>query len=648
MTRPDRRLREKILVAAGYAAISFAYFGWELLPHPGNVIPIANDGDNFVWSFGWWEHALATWTNPLYSHALYAPGGVNLAWTTTTPGLALLFTPLTALAGPVVSYNVAALLAPAASAWTGYLLCRYLTGSLWAAIIGGYLIGFSDAVLRQVQPGNLNLSSVFLFPLIALVVLRYVRGELAGRGLAWRLGVLIAFQLTISTEFAAMATIGLVVALLLAYVFEAPYRTRLRLALGPLAAGYGLALLFMAPFTYYLLFDFESGDVDLKIKTWGTDLLAAFVPNADIGIGGADLGTQPEHEASRSAYLGLPTAIIIALYAARAWRTRAGRFLLSTFAAAFIVTLGATAQVYGHTLFTLPWWIEASHLPGISDALPFRFGLLEALAAGVIVAVWTASTRGLVFKRPYVLPALAAIALVPAVWHPSAFDPRPVERAAFFTTGAYKACIAPGETIAIFPTGAETLLWQAEAGFRFNLAANGIQPFSEFGKTLNRFDADPIVWDLTYASGAYPTVGRLLAFAGAHAIDRFVSLAPYAYPTRSQLAAIGPVDGQTDALIAPGCGKPSLATRDLGAYVAKWETNPRRYESRPTVGWCYGATLGQLPTGLEPARSPTTRIAYFIEGQGVTCALPRPGYTRHGFASVELGVPGGIYPYYSR
>ena len=37
------------------------------------------------------------------------------------------FAPLTALAGPLWSYNLLAIAAPALTAWTAYLLCRHLT-----------------------------------------------------------------------------------------------------------------------------------------------------------------------------------------------------------------------------------------------------------------------------------------------------------------------------------------------------------------------------------------------------------------------------------------------------------------------------------------------------------------------------------------
>jgi hypothetical protein len=598
-----------------------------------------------VWSFGWWEHALATGTNPFVSHAAYAPYGINIAWTYTAPGLALAFSPLTAVVGPVASYNVAYVLAPALAAWTGYLFCRYLTGSLWAALIGGYLFGFSDAALRQTKEGALNLSWIFLLPLIGLVVLRYIRTELSGRGLAWRLGVLIAFQLTISTEFALSATLALAACLLLGYVFAAQLRPVLRRAVAPIAAGYGLGLVFAAPFTYYLLSDFPLATMETQQKLNGSDALGAIVPNEVVAIGGNDLGTIANHAASKMAYLGLPAVLIIALYAYRSWRTSAGRFVLAAFALAFVVTLGLELQVYGHTFADAPWWSAATHVPGLQDALPYRFGVLLALAASVIVSLWTARTRGLVFRRPYVLPLAAAAALAPALWHPSLFELKRPPTSSFLTTDLFRSCIGRHSTLLVFPGGYDALLWQAQSGFRYDLATDDLQPFPEDGAALNRFDQDPFVWDLHYAGDAHPTFPRLLAFIGSHGVDRVVSTAPDGYPTTAQLRKLGRPTAIGDAVVSPGCGQPSLRTRDLSRYVLEWEVKRTPSNERPHLVYC-GRTGAQLqPTGLTPP--PGTTIANYVAGQGITCLPPPPGYKRHGLASATLGVPAGTYPFYS-
>ena len=55
--------------------------------------------------FGLTQHALATHQNPFFSTFLNAPDGVNLAWETASPLLAVLVWPIDALFGPVAGYN---------------------------------------------------------------------------------------------------------------------------------------------------------------------------------------------------------------------------------------------------------------------------------------------------------------------------------------------------------------------------------------------------------------------------------------------------------------------------------------------------------------------------------------------------------------
>ena len=78
--------------------------------------------------------------------------------------------PLTWLANPVVSFNVLTLLAPALSAWTAFLLARYLTRDRFASFIGGYLFGFSSYELGQLL-GHLHMDLIFIVPLLLLFAL---------------------------------------------------------------------------------------------------------------------------------------------------------------------------------------------------------------------------------------------------------------------------------------------------------------------------------------------------------------------------------------------------------------------------------------------------------------------------------------------
>ena len=82
-----RRGARNALVALAYVAVSFGYFGVRIVAHPGRLlVGYGRDPEIFVWSFAWWQHALATWQNPFYSHAIYAPVGINLAWRPPSPG----------------------------------------------------------------------------------------------------------------------------------------------------------------------------------------------------------------------------------------------------------------------------------------------------------------------------------------------------------------------------------------------------------------------------------------------------------------------------------------------------------------------------------------------------------------------------------
>ena len=67
-----------------------------------------------------------------------------MTWHTSVPSAALLSFPITVLGGAVLSYNLLTLMAPVLSAWTAFLLVRYLTGDWAAALVGGYLFGFSS------------------------------------------------------------------------------------------------------------------------------------------------------------------------------------------------------------------------------------------------------------------------------------------------------------------------------------------------------------------------------------------------------------------------------------------------------------------------------------------------------------------------
>jgi hypothetical protein len=561
--RPPTRARigRGVAAPALYLLTSAAIFGPALLPHPGRAIvglAAAPDPEIFIWSFAWWAHALGSLTNPFVSHAVYYPVGANLTWTASAPGLAVAFAPLTWLVGPTAGYNVAMILLPAVTAWTGFLLCRYLTASAWASVVGGYLFGFSTYVVSHEWGGEPNLTA-FLVPLVALVVLRRVRGELPWWGATWRLGLLFAAQLTISTETTLTLSLALAAGLLLGYAFVGAYRGRIVRSLPSIAAAYPVGAAMVAPFVFYLASGFESGQF---VGSAGGDLLNVVVPTRLTALGGSHFASVAAHFASNridsDLYIGVPTLLILGLFAYRRRREGSTWLLLVSFVLASVLALGAELELEGHKVLSLPW-SAAGSFPVLPNVNPTRFAVYMALAASIGVALWTASTRGRFSARPVVLPSLALLSLVPAGW--TAHFTRKPPRPEFFSRALYKICIPRGETLVIFPYGrfGDSMLYQAESGFWFNISEGNL------GRDTypNTFVfADPTVEALQFHwfdQAARPSMRQLKAYAMRRHVDRIVSTDTADYPNETQMNYFGYLQDLGGVAVAPACGHDSLA-----------------------------------------------------------------------------------------
>jgi hypothetical protein len=549
-----RQARAPAIALLGYIALSFLFFGVHLLPHPGRaMLGSGRDPEIFVWSFAWWQHALGAGQNPFVSHAVYAPDGINLAWATSVPGLAVPFAPLTLLAGPVASYNVATLLLPAVSAWTAFLLCSYLTRAFWPSLVGGYLFGFSAYEVGQ-SLGHPHMSAIFLLPLVVLLVVRYLHGRLTRRGVAWRLGLVLGWQLWLSTELFFTLSFALLVGLALAFACVRAERSQLRSLLRPLAGAYGIALLLAAPLAWYAVTGFRSESINEPAK-FSADLLNVVVPAHILALTTSGLTSISRHfpanDAEQGAYLGLPTLAIVAWFGLRA-RSAAGRYLVAALAVSVLVSLGTALHVEGGRKLWLPWSL-AARLPIFDNALPVRFAVYTSLAAAVIVALWTASRRG--WTR-VVLPLLAVAVLVPAVWRP---DFRSVpQRWPFFTEALYKVCIPRDESVVVFPYGfrGDSMLWQAESGFWFRMAEGYLTP-----KPPPPFVDDKLVQKLTYT---YELAGpaQILGFAHRKHVGRVLSTEIDQHPSGLVMHRFGELQVLGGMMVAPACGYAPLTPQD--------------------------------------------------------------------------------------
>jgi hypothetical protein len=176
-----RRL-EPLWVLLGYVVGSVLLIGrfWLAAPRDAVVGAFSGDQSFFAWSLVHWVEVLEGNQVPFLTDRIDAPFGFNLAWATTIPGPAIVISPLTALAGPLTSYSVLAIAAPALAAWAAYLLCRHLTRDPLAAICAGWIFGFSSYMLGETL-NHVNLALIWALPLIVLIVIRIVDGSVGRR-----------------------------------------------------------------------------------------------------------------------------------------------------------------------------------------------------------------------------------------------------------------------------------------------------------------------------------------------------------------------------------------------------------------------------------------------------------------------------------
>ncbi|MFZ0245633.1 MAG: hypothetical protein WAL68_08150, partial [Candidatus Binatus sp.] len=145
MTSPDcgRHRLQSFGAFALYFALAALLLDRGLIGHPGCYIGRDTDPPQTMWFFNWWRFSLAHGLNPFITDWIWAPLGINLAWTTFVPLPALISIPLQLTVGEPATYNIIVMLMPALAALAAFLLCRRVTGAFWPSVLGGYIFGFS-------------------------------------------------------------------------------------------------------------------------------------------------------------------------------------------------------------------------------------------------------------------------------------------------------------------------------------------------------------------------------------------------------------------------------------------------------------------------------------------------------------------------
>ena len=445
--------------------------------------PASPDPNFSVWSLRWWPYAVGHGLNPLYTHALMAPAGHSLAWVTTVPALALLASPLTVTAGPVISFNVLASLALPLSAWAAFVLCRRLTGKFWAGLAGGAVYGFSAFETYHSAFGHLNLSYSLLLPVLGYLAVIWCRGSISAPWFVVIAAVTMAVQFYLFIETFADLTAILLIALVVGFAVAGrpgrPIVARLAKFLG---IAWVIAIAAALPYLVVAL----NTRPPRSFRPIGTDLASLVIPGVSrtfgIGwLGRAAAGPQPLSAAS---YVGVPILVLVVLLAVTGWRSglvRAVCCLVPVFIAA---SLGPVLQVDGRDHGKLPW-ARLYDLPLVRNSIPVRLMEFAYLALAVAVALWLAGPAGqLRWARWARWPlAVLVVAVIAADSYPVTVKHHGGEVPAFISSGQYRQHLTPGEIVVVVSrVGDAGLLWQAQAGFFMRIVGGYINQGYDRGK----------------------------------------------------------------------------------------------------------------------------------------------------------------------
>lgn len=419
----------------------------------------------FLWFLAWWPHAVEAHLSLLMTNLVWYPVGVSLPWVTSIPALSLIFAPLTAAAGPVVTYNLLTIAAPILCAWFAYLVCHRLTKHPVASWLGGFLFGFSSYEMAQ-DTAALNLSAAFCVPALLLVVLRRLDGSLSRGWTVAYAALLLTLQFYISLEiFAAIFVFGGI-----AWMFACLYAAEQRPVLRRLVVDALIAAPFVtaaaAPFLIPMARTY--GLVHLP-EVWPyyftADLVNLVVPSRGNLFGGPFMFLSRHFNGGvqeQGIYLGLPLLFLIWHFAREQGARPHGRLLIACFLAFLLCSFGPRLWIAGHyTAIGLPWML-AVHLPLLSDALPARFALFVSLTAAIIAALWLARPEKSRVRLAFGL--VCCITLLPRLhpWHP-------LPRSAFFAPGRIEALLGPDPHVLILPfaINGPSSYWQMENHYGF-------------------------------------------------------------------------------------------------------------------------------------------------------------------------------------
>ena len=474
---PGHRVRTLLVSGGLYLVLSVGVWWHVWSTHPTSVTTCGcGDSSLFTWFLEWPAYAISHGLNPLYSTAMFHPGGVNLLANTSELGIGVVLAPVTWLFGPVATLNVALTLAPALSALAMFVLLRRWVSWAPAAFAGGLLWGFSPFVLVSLSDAHLMNGMLVVPPLVvACLDELLVRQRRRPVRMGVLLGLLLVAQFFIGTELLVImgitGAIGVALVVLYAAVgHREALRSHAHHALVGLGTGAGVAAGLLAYPVWFAL----AGPAHLSGLIWPSltpglfginpGRLYRLVDESDTVADAHRFGGYQGIALHQGEYLGvgLIAVLVIGLLL---WRRDRRLWLFGVLGVVSIALSLSIADFNGW----VPWrWLRS--IPIVQSVLPARFMAMTYLAAAVLLGVivdhchtwvldrWAGDRRPTIRTRARVVAGGVAalvvlVALVPMTGDYSSslpFTAVPVVLPEWFTTVAPH--LPPGQVVLAYPS----------------------------------------------------------------------------------------------------------------------------------------------------------------------------------------------------
>lgn len=504
------------LVLAAYLLGAFLVT-WRIWAHPSMTSPtdgsfVKNDVLVDYWFLRYAATAVAHGHLPaLITTAVNYPQGISTMWNNTLPLPAIVLTPVTLLAGPVVSLAVLLTLGFAGSAAALFFVLRRWDASTGAAALGGALFAFCPALMIAAED-HYQLQFMVLPPLIIHFTLRLAtrRGNPLRTGAL--LGVVMALQVFISEEMLLFTGIAAGVLLILVALHRpaAIEENALPALKGALIAGAIVVITCGYPLLIQLHGRLKETGTPWQIGKYGnheTDFYTAPITVAlNHGLPRYLRFLEAQHiwPLENYAYLGWPLLAALLLITVTCWRDLRVRIPAIAFAVLELLSMGGHRQ----HLFGLPLpgaampWHYISEFPLFHEAVVNRLSIpADGLAAVVVAfgadhvaAAWR-SREGWQKPAVAVTAAVCLAALIAPIFPRSVQTAERVPAPAGWTQVLTALHLRDGAPVLVLPlAGGLTMSWQAETNVPISIIGGYCIAPNRHGKARECQDAS--VWTL--------------------------------------------------------------------------------------------------------------------------------------------------------